>query len=52
MSTPTVTEITRELEPVTADPFVADLDVPSGEARTRLADLVARLRTRPRRVLD
>jgi hypothetical protein len=49
MSTPTVTEIRRQLEPVTADPFVADLGGPSCETQARLDDLVERLAAAPPR---
>ena len=43
MSTPTVTESPIRLEPVTADPFVADLSAASADTEARLAALVQRL---------
>ena len=50
MSTPIVIEAGIALEPVTADPFVADLvDYRSPEAAARVADLLARAATGPRR---
>ena len=50
MSTPTVIEARIELEPVTTDPFVADLvDHRSAEAEARAADFLTRAATGPRR---
>ena len=47
MSTPIVTEGPFELEPVTADPFVADLD--QRRADSRVAAFLERLAASPRR---
>jgi hypothetical protein len=49
MSTPTVTEASITLESVTDDPFVADLDRPAIDADGRLAALLARAASPPRR---
>jgi hypothetical protein len=49
MSTPTVIESPLRLEPVTADPFVADLERPAGESELRL---VAAAATSRRRIFD
>jgi hypothetical protein len=46
MSTPIVTEAAFKLEPVTADPFVADLDP---DRDLRVAAYVERLAAAPRR---
>ncbi len=46
MFTPTVIEARLELEPVTADPFVADLDQP---ATDRVAAFLVEAATAPRR---
>lgn len=43
MFAPTVIESPIRLEPVTADPFVADLSAPSAETQARLAALERRL---------
>jgi hypothetical protein len=47
MSTPIVTEGPFDLEPVTADPFVADLD--QRRADSRVAAFLERLAASPRR---
>ena len=47
MSTPSVNEIRIELEPVTADSFVADLAQPDGDGR--VAALLALTAAAPRR---
>ena len=47
MSTPTVIEARTELEPVTADPFVADLSRPDVDGRA--AALLALAASAPRR---
>jgi hypothetical protein len=49
MSTPTVIENRAALEPVAADPFVADLDTASSERDARLAALFAGAAAIPRR---
>ena len=49
MSTPTVTEIRIALEPVTADPFVADLDSSVADNDGRLVAFVAHAASAPRR---
>jgi hypothetical protein len=53
MSTPTVIEAPIAFEPVTLDPFVADLDDRSPEADARLAAFVKRAAATPhRRIYD
>lgn len=49
MSTPTVIESPLQLEPVTADPFVADLERPVSEFDVRLVAAAAASR---RRIFD
>jgi hypothetical protein len=49
MSTPTVIEAPLRLEPITADPFVADLEHPSSEAELRL---IAAAAASHRRIFD
>jgi hypothetical protein len=44
MLTATVIEAPLRLEPVTADPFVADLDVPASDAVIRLMAAASRRR--------
>lgn len=53
MFAPTVVEAHIELEPVTSDPFIADLDGPSYDTQARLAAFAERGATAPsRRVYD
>ena len=53
ISTPTVIEAPLALEPVTADPFVADLSTASSAVAGRVAALVASVAASPhRRVYD
>jgi len=52
MSTPTVIETRIELEPVTFDPFVADLDRPALDTPVRLADLRQSAAVAGRRIYD
>jgi hypothetical protein len=53
MSTPTVVEVRIELEPVTDDPFVADLALRSLETEARVAAFVERAAAAPhRRIYD
>jgi hypothetical protein len=53
MSTPTVIEALFAFEPVTSDPFVADLDDRSPETQDRLAAFLTRAADAPqRRVYD
>lgn len=49
MFTPTLTEAPLALEPVTSDPFVADLDHRSVESDSRLAAFFERNASAPRR---
>ena len=49
MSTPNVIESPIELEPVTADTFIDDLDLTSAAGTARRAAFVAQLLTSPRR---
>jgi hypothetical protein len=49
MSTPTVIESPLRLEPVTTDPFVADLEHPASESEIRLVAAAAVSR---RRIFD
>ena len=49
VSTPLVNEAPIPLEPVTADTFVADLDVASMAGASRLTSFLERLAASPRR---
>jgi hypothetical protein len=49
MSTPMVTEAPLRLEPVTADPFVTDLEHPASDSELRLIAAAAASR---RRIFD
>jgi hypothetical protein len=49
MSTPLVIEAPMQLEPVTDDDFVADLDMPSKACVARRAALIEQLASAPRR---
>jgi hypothetical protein len=51
MSTPTVIEAPITLEPVTSDPFVADLDDRSPDGESRLTALRERYAAAPRRLI-
>jgi hypothetical protein len=49
MSPATVTEARLQLEPVTADPFIADLDRDAEADKAGLASLASRVAAAPRR---